>query len=87
MRTQVIRELEIKKKKDLYEAMNTIESLREENQELKRKLEAAKCRSRNLECEATSIKMKIQTFVEKSTHDDMLINEQRVNSNMYFLII
>lgn len=75
---QVIREIEIKRKKEVEQAMKDLESLKEENQELKKKLDGAKCRIRNLECDALLIRQKMQTFVEKSNHDDLLINEQRV---------
>ncbi|XP_034838603.1 coiled-coil domain-containing protein 13 isoform X2 [Maniola hyperantus] len=74
---QLIRELEMKKKKEADQALKDLEILKEENQELKKKLDGARCRVRNLECDATLIRQKMQTFVEKSNHDDLLINEQR----------
>uniref|UniRef100_A0A2H1V2P5 SFRICE_003234 n=1 Tax=Spodoptera frugiperda TaxID=7108 RepID=A0A2H1V2P5_SPOFR len=74
---QIIRELEHRKRKEMELALKDIDSLREENHELKRKLDGARCRIRNLECDATTIRQKMQTFAEKSSHDDMLINEQR----------
>ncbi|XP_026483821.2 coiled-coil domain-containing protein 13 [Vanessa tameamea] len=74
---QVIRELEIKRKKDIDQAMKDLNMLREENQELKKKLDGARCRIRNLECDSTTVRQKMQTFVEKSHHDDLLITEQR----------
>lgn len=64
--------------------MKEMESLKGENHDLKRKLEGARCRIRNLECDATTIRQKMQTFVEKSSHDDLLINEQRVIVKTYF---
>lgn len=76
---QVIRELEMKRKKEVEQAMKELVSLREENQELKKKLDGARCRIRNLECDSTTIRQKMQTFMEKSSHDDLLINEQRVS--------
>lgn len=76
---QIIREIEAKRKKEVEQAMKDLDSLKEENQEMKKKLDGAKCRIRNLECDATTIRQKMQTFVEKSNHDDMLINEQRVS--------
>lgn len=60
-----------------------MEALKDENQDLKRKLEGARCRIRNLECDTTTIRQKMQTFVEKSNHDDMLINEQRVSAFIF----
>ncbi|CAH0599858.1 unnamed protein product [Chrysodeixis includens] len=74
---QIIRELEAKKKKENDLALKDMESLKEENHDLKRRLDGAKCRIRSLECDATLIRQKMQTFVEKSSHDDLLINEQR----------
>ncbi|XP_045782828.1 coiled-coil domain-containing protein 13 [Maniola jurtina] len=74
---QLIRELEMKRKKEADQALKDLELLKEENQELKKKLDGARCRIRNLECDATLIRQKMQTFVEKSNHDDLLINEQR----------
>lgn len=68
----------MKKKKEMDQALKDLELLREENQELKKKLDGARCRIRNLECDATLIRQKMQTFAEKSNHDDLLINEQRV---------
>jgi predicted nucleic acid-binding Zn-ribbon protein len=58
--------------------MKDLDKLKDDNQDLKRKLEGAKCRIRNLECDATTIRQKMQTLVEKSNHDDLLVNEQRV---------
>nr|XP_021201728.2 coiled-coil domain-containing protein 13 [Helicoverpa armigera] len=84
---QLIRDLEQKRKREVDQAMKEMETLREENQELKRRLEGARCRIRNLECDATTIRQKMQTFVEKSSHDDMLINEQRnqiKSSELYY---
>ncbi|KAM3955911.1 uncharacterized protein ACR2FA_010133 [Aphomia sociella] len=75
--TQVIREIEAKRKREIDLAMKELETLKEENQDLKKKLDGARCRIRNLECDATTIRQKMQTFVEKSNHDDLLINEQR----------
>ncbi|XP_026749190.2 coiled-coil domain-containing protein 13 [Galleria mellonella] len=75
--TQIIKEIEAKRKKEIELAMKDLECLKGENQELKKKLDGARCRIRNLECDATAIRQKIQTFVEKSNHDDLLINEQR----------
>ncbi|RVE45787.1 hypothetical protein evm_009537 [Chilo suppressalis] len=75
--TQIIRDIEMKRKKEMEQAMKELENLKETNQELKKKLDGAKCRIRNLECDATTIRQKMQTFVEKSNHDDLLINEQR----------
>ncbi|XP_022817159.1 coiled-coil domain-containing protein 13 [Spodoptera litura] len=75
--SQIIRELEHRKRKEMELALKDIDLLREENHELKRKLDGARCRIRNLECDATTIRQKMQTFSEKSSHDDMLINEQR----------
>ncbi|CAG4963485.1 unnamed protein product [Colias eurytheme] len=74
---QIIREIEAKRKKEIDRAMAGLESLKAENCELKKKLDGAKCRIRNLECDATLIRQKMQTLVEKSNHDDLLINEQR----------
>ncbi|CAH2264204.1 jg22468 [Pararge aegeria aegeria] len=74
---QFIRDLELKRKKEADQAIKESESLREENQDLRKKLEGARCRIRNLECDATLIRQKMQTFVEKSNHDDLLVNEQR----------
>lgn len=68
----------MKRKKEVDEAMKTLETLKDENQEMKKKLEGARCRIKNLECDATTIRQKMQTLVEKSHHDDLLINEQRV---------
>ncbi|XP_028033792.1 coiled-coil domain-containing protein 13-like [Bombyx mandarina] len=85
--SQIIRELEMKRKKDVDLAMKELEVLKEENQDLKRKLDGSRCRIRNLECDVTTIRQKMQTFVEKSKHDDMLINEQRnqlKNSELYY---
>ncbi|VVC91889.1 unnamed protein product [Leptidea sinapis] len=65
------------KQKDLNE---NYDELKEDNVDLKRKLEGARCRIRNLECDATTIRQKMQTFIEKSEHDDLLINEQRVKN-------
>lgn len=76
----MIRDLEMKKKKDVELAMKELEVLREENQEYKKKLDGARCRIRNLECDSTTIRQKMQTLMEKSNHDDLLINEQRVSS-------
>ncbi|XP_063631807.1 coiled-coil domain-containing protein 13 [Cydia splendana] len=75
--SNVIREIEMKRKKDVDQAMKDLESLKKENQELKKKLDGARCRVRNLECDSTAIRQKMQTFIEKSNHDDLLINEQR----------
>ncbi|XP_060808746.1 putative leucine-rich repeat-containing protein DDB_G0290503 isoform X2 [Amyelois transitella] len=74
---QVIREIEAKRKKDVEMAMKDFEAVKEENQDLKKKLDGAKCRIRNLECDVTTMRQKMQTFVEKSNHDDLLVNEQR----------
>ncbi|KAL0809784.1 hypothetical protein ABMA28_011280 [Loxostege sticticalis] len=74
---QIIRDIENKRKKEMEMSMKELENLKEENQEMKKKLDGAKCRIRNLECDATTIRQKMQTFVEKSNHDDLLINEQR----------
>ncbi|KAJ0170186.1 hypothetical protein K1T71_014114 [Dendrolimus kikuchii] len=85
--TKVIREIEMKRKKDVEQAMKDLENLKEENQDLKKKLDGAKCRIKNLECDTLTIRQKIQTFVEKSNHDDLLINEQRnqiKNSELYY---
>lgn len=76
---QIIREIEQKRKREIDQALKDFDEIKEENQACKKKWEAAKCRVRNLECDATLLKQKIQTFMEKSNHDDMLINEQRVN--------
>lgn len=73
----------MKRKKDVDLAMKELEVLKEENQDLKRKLDGSRCRIRNLECDVTTIRQKMQTFVEKSKHDDMLINEQRVCSRYH----
>ncbi|CAG9137034.1 unnamed protein product [Plutella xylostella] len=75
--SQVIRDLEMKRKQEVDQAMKELGSLRTTNEELKKKLDAAKCRVRNLECDTITIRQKMQTFMEKSKHDDMLINEQR----------
>ncbi|KAI8441560.1 hypothetical protein MSG28_015142 [Choristoneura fumiferana] len=75
--SQVIREIEMKRKKEVDRAMKELETTKEENQEIKKKLEGARCRIRNLECDATTIRQKMQTFMEKSNHDDLLVNEQR----------
>ncbi|KOB77299.1 putative coiled-coil domain containing 13 [Operophtera brumata] len=75
--TGVIREIEMRRKKEVDRAMKELETLREENHELKKKLDGARCRIRNLECDSTTLRQKMQTFMEKSTHDDLLINEQR----------
>ncbi|XP_061726379.1 coiled-coil domain-containing protein 13 [Cydia pomonella] len=75
--SNVIREIEMKRKKEVDQAMKDLESLKEENQEMKKKLDGARCRVRNLECDSTAIRQKMQTFIEKSNHDDLLINEQR----------
>ncbi|XP_013136734.1 PREDICTED: coiled-coil domain-containing protein 13 [Papilio polytes] len=75
--SQIIRELEMKRKKEVDIAMKDLQSIKEENQELKKKLDGAKCRVKNLECDSLSLRQKMQTFVEKSNHDDLLINEQR----------
>lgn len=69
----------MKRKKEIDQALKELEQLRSENHDLKKKLEGAKCRIRNLECDATMIRQKMQTYVEKSNADDMLINEQRVS--------
>ncbi|XP_037295936.1 coiled-coil domain-containing protein 13 isoform X2 [Manduca sexta] len=85
--SQIIREIEMKRKKEADQAIKELESLRAENQELKKKLDGAKCRIKNLECDATLIRQKMQTFLEKSNHDDMLINEQRnqiKSSELYY---
>lgn len=79
---QIIRDIENKRKKEMEMSMKELENLKEENQEMKKKLDGAKCRIRNLECDATTIRQKMQTFVEKSNHDDLLINEQRVSSKI-----
>lgn len=68
----------MKKKKEIDQALKDLELLKEENQELKKKLDGAKCRIRNLECDTITLRQKMQTFIEKSDHDDLLINEQRV---------
>ncbi|XP_068622261.1 coiled-coil domain-containing protein 13 [Battus philenor] len=75
--SQVIRDLELKRKKEIDNAMKDLKSLKEENQELKKKFDGAKCRIKNLECDSLTLRQKMQTFVEKSNHDDLLINEQR----------
>ncbi|XP_063370781.1 coiled-coil domain-containing protein 13 [Cydia amplana] len=75
--SDIIREIEMKRKKEVDQAMKDFKSLKEENQEMKKKLDGARCRVRNLECDSTAIRQKIQTFIEKSNHDDLLINEQR----------
>ncbi|CAB3241948.1 unnamed protein product [Arctia plantaginis] len=85
--SQFIREIEQKRKKEVESAMKEMESLKEDNQDLKRKLEGARCRIRNLECDTTTIRQKMQTLLEKSNHDDMLINEQRAQiktSELYY---
>lgn len=69
----------MKRKKEVDIAMKDLQSIKEENQELKKKLDGAKCRVKNLECDSLSLRQKMQTFVEKSNHDDLLINEQRVS--------
>ncbi|CAG5053150.1 unnamed protein product [Parnassius apollo] len=74
---QVIRDLEMKRKKEIDQALKDLLSLKEENQDLKKKLDGARCRIKNLECDSVITKQKMQTFIEKSNHDDMLINEQR----------
>ncbi|XP_032525386.2 coiled-coil domain-containing protein 13 [Danaus plexippus] len=74
---QVIKEIEVKRKKEIDQTIKDLEVLKETNQELKKKLDGARCRIRNLECDAVTIRQKMQTFVEKSNHDDLLINEQR----------
>ncbi|CAH2084192.1 unnamed protein product [Euphydryas editha] len=74
---QIIRELEMKRKKETDQALKELNAIREENQELKKKLDGARCRIRNLECDSTTVRQKMQTFVEKSNHDDLLITEQR----------
>lgn len=70
--------MEAKRKKEADQAMNDIHNLKREYEEVKKKLEAARARIRNLECDSVTIRQKMNTFVEKSNHDDMLINEQRV---------
>lgn len=70
--------MELKRKNEADQAIKKLEGLKEENQDLKKKLEGAKCRIRNLECDAMTIRQKLQTYAEKSKHDDLLINEQRV---------
>lgn len=70
----------MKRKKEIDQTIKDLEVLKETNQELKKKLDGARCRIRNLECDAVTIRQKMQTFVEKSNHDDLLINEQRVSS-------
>lgn len=74
----------MKRKKEVDRAMKELETTKEENQEIKKKLDGARCRIRNLECDATTIRQKMQTFIEKSNHDDLLINEQRVSSITIF---
>lgn len=71
--------MEIKRKKETELAMKELQVLRDENQDLKKKLDGARCRIKNLECDTLTQRQKMQTFVEKSTHDDLLINEQRVS--------
>ncbi|KAJ8704625.1 hypothetical protein PYW07_011813 [Mythimna separata] len=86
-KSQFIREIEQRRKKEMEQAIKEMEGLKEENHDLKRKLEGARCRIRNLECDATTIRQKMQTFVEKSSHDDLLINEQRnqiKSSELYY---
>ncbi|XP_022114273.2 coiled-coil domain-containing protein 13-like [Pieris rapae] len=75
--TVILRDLEMKRKREVDRAMKDFEALKEDNIDLKRKLEGARCRIRNLECDAITLRQKMQTFVEKSNHDDMLVNEQR----------
>ncbi|XP_028176418.1 putative autophagy-related protein 11 [Ostrinia nubilalis] len=75
--TQIIREIENKRKKEMEMSMKELECLKEENHDIKKKLDGAKCRIRNLECDAITIRQKMQTLVEKSNHDDLLITEQR----------
>lgn len=68
----------MRRKKEVDRAMKELEAFREENHELKKKLDGSRCRIRNLECDSTTLRQKMQTFMEKSSHDDMLVNEQRV---------
>lgn len=79
----MIRDIEAKRKREMEQSMKDLDSLKEENYDIKKKLDGAKCRIRNLECDAMTIRQKMQTFVEKSNHDDMLINEQRVSFSLY----
>lgn len=72
----------MKRKRETDQAMKDLEYLKEENQELKKKIDGARCRIRNLECDSVTIRQKMQTYVEKSDHDDLLINEQRVSLNI-----
>ncbi|KAL4712179.1 hypothetical protein ACJJTC_011040 [Scirpophaga incertulas] len=85
--TQIIKEIEVKRKKEIDLALKDLNNLKEENRELRKKLDGARCRIRNLECDTTTVRQKIQTFVEKSNHDDLLINEQRTqikNIEIYY---
>ncbi|KAJ2939339.1 hypothetical protein O0L34_g13437 [Tuta absoluta] len=72
-----IRELEAKRKQEIEQVMKDYKILKDENENLKKKLDGAKCRVRNLECDSTIIRQKMQTFIDKSNADDQLINEQR----------
>lgn len=83
---QIIREIEQKRKKEIDQALKDCDEIKEENQALKKKWEAARCRVRNLECDATLIRQKMQTLMEKSNHDDMLVNEQRVSMFPYLCL-
>ncbi|CAK1548986.1 unnamed protein product [Leptosia nina] len=73
----LLRDLEMKRKKEVDKAMKDLELLKEDNADLKKKLDGARCRIRNLECDATTLRQKMQTYAEKSSHDDLLIQEQR----------
>ncbi|KAI5634674.1 coiled-coil domain-containing protein 13 [Phthorimaea operculella] len=72
-----IREIEAKRKQEIDQVMKDYKVIKDENENLKRKLDGAKCRIRNLECDSTTIRQKMQTFIDKSNADDQLINEQR----------
>lgn len=76
---QSLRDVISKKKKQSESDTKNFEMLQEENRELRQKLDGAKSRIKNLECDVTITKQKMQTFAEKSVHDDMLVNEQRVS--------
>lgn len=79
----------MKRKKETDQALKELNAIKEENQELKKKLDGARCRIRNLECDSTTVRQKMQTFVEKSNHDDLLIAEQRVSltSHIFLLLL
>ncbi|XP_041987953.1 coiled-coil domain-containing protein 13 isoform X2 [Aricia agestis] len=74
---QKIREYELKRKNEVDLAMRELDRVKQENFELKRKLDGSRCRIRNLECDIGMFRQKIQTFTEKSQHDDLLVSEQR----------